>query len=609
MALPPASPQAADLAAWRRDSVLLKLLVALGVAFWLVAFVWYRGSLALWSDDWWFIARNPETREIVGGNLLQLPTFFWRPLFIIWTRLTVTGLSEYPQVLHLLAAGVHGAVCTTLFLASRRLGLSVLGSSIAALLALTCPTGWEVPFWATGVPTGLGCGLMLVLIVAGARAGLSRAGRLRWALMVGGCGLMSFAVPCLNEQPAAGVLALPFAAAAMRRGRLPVRVWCVWTVCLAAIVAYVALYWVYGPGTRGKPNTLIHPGEILDRLRTLVPQVRNSVLLDEFRRGAAETGWMVLKGSVTGWLAATAIAVCGGAVVRCSIVGSSDQGRSRSSAGWTVLTGCVIALASVLPILVVRNQGVDPRGTYMGALGLALAVGGCLDAVNWSARRNRRVVRGVAAGGLLLVCALGAVMTLGVQHVRHQREELDSTEASSLLDAIPDPRPGSIIVPLRIDAQTAWTRSQRFNIQVRGPLEYAWSTPAWVRRVYRRADLRATFWSPWHAMLIVGAEPRGLVWKQPDVPHFDRPFTDMPLLDDGSVVLRWEQAIPIVIDARGQVHVVDRVVVQSSGLAREEFAVPQAAALHATGRAACTVTLEAPGGPAGARRVHFEPSP
>lgn len=582
--------------------------VALGGVCWLVGFAWYGGALAILSDDWPYIIRKPETRKIIG-NLIEFRSYFWRPLFYIWQRVAVTGLSEHPRVLHILTAALHAMTCVTLFWVARRLKLSVLGSAVAALLALTCPIGWEVPFWPTAVPTGLGCGLMLILIMAGAQVGHSTAGGFRWAIMVACCGLMAFAIPCLNEQPAAGILAIPIAAMANDRKPFSRRLLIVWVVCLAAVAAYVVLYWAYGVGERGKPDNIIRFGEVYERLERLAGQMRTFLFMNGFRRGAAETGWTLIQGSAQGWAAVVGMAVCAAVIVRRSMVHRLEPGPSRAEVARAVFLGCALFLFSWLPIAVVKDQGVEPRITYMGVLGVALMLGGCVDAkVLRTPQASRGVMRGVLVCGLLVACGLGTVITLGIQHAWHVRAKLDAAEAGTLLKAVPNPRPGSIIVPLRVDTQTTRTRSNRFDVYLRGPLEYEWSATAFVRREYRRSDVRAVYLNT-YPKVIADAEPRGLVWPSPQSQSPWSLFPGMPKGENGSVVLRWEWVIPIVIDAQGTVLPVDRVIVERPDAVPEVYSVPQVALLHAQGTPTVTVILGRPQDPQGSGVVPFEPSP
>jgi hypothetical protein len=205
------------------------------------------------------------------------------------------------------------------------------------------------------------------------------------------------------------------------------------------------------------------------------------------------------------------------------------------------------------------------------------------------------------------MCALGTVMTLGIQHAWHVRAALDAAESRSLRERVPNPRAGSIIVPLRVDTQTTRTRSWRFDMYLRGPLEYEWSASKWVQREYRRSNVRATFLNTPPAV-IVDAEERGLVWPVPHSRSSWALFPAMPKREDGSTILLWGAVIPIVIDAQGNVLPVDRVIVEHPESEPGIFSVPQVAALHAAGAETWTVTMSGPRAAGGVERVRYERS-
>src|SRR5262245_16805372 len=203
----PSDPHPTARAAAPWTSVLFPIALLLFGAF------FFGGRIGWWSDDYWHNQRNPVTGAIDALAIHR--GFFLRPLFylIVPAVTTLSWNTQWPA--HLLQVVAHGAVVVVLWRLLLALGASRPAAGAAALLFMLYPANFETLFWVSALPPPLASLVMLgmyVLTIARARG---RAGL--WAvplLMV-----MAFVVCSLNEQPAAGIAAMPLIYWAARRPR------------------------------------------------------------------------------------------------------------------------------------------------------------------------------------------------------------------------------------------------------------------------------------------------------------------------------------------------------------------------------------------------------
>src|SRR6185295_2003476 len=101
-----------------------------------------------------------------------------------------------------------------------------------------------------------------------------------------------------------------------------------------------------------------------------------------------------------------------------------------------------------------------------------------------------------------------------------------------LLAAIPDPAPGSTLVPVMIHAQAFSTGSRNFDLSFRTPFMSWWSATNFTRFSYRRKDLNASI-AEWRMPAIRGVGDGEII-------TFDQQHVPMAL------------AIPFEIDDSGE---------------------------------------------------------
>jgi hypothetical protein len=207
-----------------------------------------------------------------------------------------------------------------------------------------------------------------------------------------------------------------------------------------------------------------------------------------------------------------------------------------------------------------------PRVLYAPALGLAVLLAAALTAGTDMSRRPvgaRRGVRAAVAGagaGVLLVLALAMV---GVQDGFSRRGRMDRELLAQVRRLMPDPAPGSVLVPVRVDPPAQPPSAMRFESYYWNVVSTWWSARWALRLAYRRSDLDAGH-ATWG----------GSGWRSPAL--------------DGVYIqsvgrVPWERVIPFEVDGSNTVRLITGARFVGAGGQERVVRIPQTAALAERG--------------------------
>ena len=499
-------------------------------------------------------------------------------------------------MLHLTGALVHGLVGAALFLLLRRARCGLAGTTVATALFLVFSAHWQVPFWPAAIPTGLAAAAFLVLCLLHLRF----IGRpWNWPTL-GALALTAFAIPCLNEQPAAAIPALLLLTPLARNGAPPGargRAAAATAIALAAVALYLTLYWVTAPPDhRGSFASFTTGAELPDKWARTIGQIRQVFFLGH---GFAAGAWIqgVSELGRTPILAATllvALIAAGSLCLRRGESGASmppdDRRPVRAPAQLTAFGLAVWAL-NWFPVLALRVQGVEPRLCYAPALGLAAAIAGVLQLLpspaGLLARGTLRILGASAAAGLILG---GTVMMIGIQGALRARWLRDEDEARQLRALVPDPPPRAILIPMMSRSRGTTTGRDHFDDCFYGPLERPWSAPFYVRRIFAQPDFDAAWRDrSWGRPPVIGAERRGIRYDDQSLRAPSQLAGDYERDAGGAKLLPWDRAIPFLIDHDGRVKLVATITVEGEPGNFIDFPVPQVRAQNPPTPATITV--------------------
>ncbi len=539
---------------------------ALLVAVWAFSTLFLGGDLGKLADD-----LSQHQRDVATG-LWTWPPFalsntFWRPAHLILVETLQTVLWDLDRMNHAISALAHGIFVVVLYRVLRVAGRSRRGAGAASLLLLVYPASWEVVFWPAALSTGISTTLYLIMawLVC-----LFAARRIGWWV----CAILpvlAFVACTFNEQPPAGVAALPLLAfataprlvasfAGLARLVLPA------VSAAAGGVVYAALYLSSAtPGMRGTAHSLVSQEDLPARLAAFGGMVFDRMLLSNFGTGAFEFGLeqITTRGVVTIGTWGLAFGVAGvlwwQRWMRMPGPESDDSVlvSSRALLG-TVLFGAVVVVAMWAPLALLRSYGAPSRTAYAPAVGLAFIVAAVLDfgAARASRRgESGRVGRVLTGAAVLGVVGTGAVMMVGVQGLLRARWQLDLAQAGALRQMMPDPPPGTVFLPISMRDRPARTGSERFDNAAIGAFRLSWSALPLVQMTYGRSDLAAG--NSWHqySREILRADAEGVV--------VTRALGGAPASETGGgFVLPWERVVPFEIDEDGKVRLIDRLVIR-----------------------------------------------
>lgn len=591
----------ADRSRW----VMVGCAAALPLLVWYIGAFYFHGSLGRWIDDYGAHVRNPATGEIRWGELVRPQWwFFWRPIHIQLIYTLQTLFFNHDWVNHLFSAAMHALACVSLWRFLRVCGLRPIACAAPALILLGSAQGFEAVLWPATVSTSIATAAFFWaagLAVRHARG--ERPGRAAVLL-----GVLGFVIPCLYEQPAAALAALPIVylgAAGIRanRGALVGVAWRMvgaLALCAIALVAYLALFYVtVRADPMAREAQFSGMGPFWTHARYLIATIGSLLRPFEGLRELWDAGVGALQHSAIGmfgWAGLVGAAVGAwmwmwwseGANIR---VAEAAQVAGRPVRGWVLVPFGVAALAlSLVPIAAINGAGISPRLTYFPVACVLMAIGGVLDVVVRGLPRFERPMSAATALASAVVAIAGSIHLLGAQwHMKH-RYEADMAFMGALRRAVPNPAAGTLLVPISW-APDPVAPSQPRTVNSFGPIWTSpWAINTEIKRVYGRNDVdAASSYGPndTGALLRLG-EPTTVAWS-----HYFRQLPT-PRKDAVSPTVSTTRIIPYTVDARGEITVVRAITSNTPDGRPSRVEFSQAAAMGAAGTAVRDVALAIP---------------
>lgn len=545
---------------------------AFPLALWLVATGFFLFDLGKYSDDWALSLRVPETDAYVWpGHPWERWNYFWRPLHLIAVYGLGTALWHHDWINHLISALAHLGVAVVLWRLMRRLGASAASASAATCVFITFPIAYEAVLWpaALGSVVSVGWFLLIALMcvqLARVDRMLTRGETMRW---LGGLALMCFLCASWHEQGAACVAALPALMMAVRPAGQSMRTAARRIVvaigaCGAGSALYIGLLMGSAPrGRRGSAESLVDMGDAGARAGTFSGQVADWLIghkcLDVMHSGLGVL--FELLSTPMGVLAIVLLLVTGAAWLMVATRGPKKEecaGTESARWGWVALFAVGVVVFGLAPILAVRGNFVFSRYFYPVGMGLGVLVGAMWMALVCGGGAWRR---GMSAAAVAGVCVVSAAAWVHAQAAFLQRARLDERIAAGLRLAHPNPRTGTVFVPVLPHDRAVFASAGFPHGRVLGALAHPWSCWAFVQRAYARGDVSATHWRPSAAAPVVFEEDgvwyrrgiadwRGRIGGERVARENVVAFTVTP---DGQVrVLDWKEARQLIADGKGK---------------------------------------------------------
>lgn len=550
---------------WRSGADRLVVPVALVV--WWVSSFFLLGDLGKYSDDWFFSGRDPATGETVPFRS-PIKFGFWRPLH----KLLVPGLQQrfwYGDAWnHLVGAIAHGGAGVLLHWLLRRLGSSVLVAGAVSLLFIANPAVYEVVFWSSALSTGVATSCFLVLCHLVVSCATSPKRRSLWLLAA-----VAFAIPCFNEQPAAGVLALPLLYVAARPGGRVARAdygraILVGAATTTAVGLYLGLYLSTARRGRGLIGSWTHAGDVAARIGELAGPVFRQVFDPPRARAAMGLGLETIAENAVLLIPPVALGFGAWLLLR-KLRPMSSRARPMMRGGWLLAFAAVLFVADWFPVFLVARTPVSSRMVYAPSAALALGLAALLQlAVQKISERRRAFAELVFAAVASVVVVAGTFGLVGYQALFERRARTDESLARELREAIPDPDEGSLFLILGDQRALIDTGVRRFDRALPGAFDLPQSATPFVRWAYRRLDVAASRPVAGRLEYVRRLTEDGVEMVLPDQ-GFDLAYERV---EEGGVRVPWDRVIPIRVDADGVVKLSGRL---GSGRGTTAYRVPQ----------------------------------
>lgn len=551
------------------------------VAIWFAGSYFLLGKLGKWSDDYSMTCFSPVTGEwTIAGTSRSMAQGLWRPINQQTAGFLQTTLWHQDRLIHTITAVMHALTAWMLFRFLRRAGVSKHAAAAGGVLFLGAPMGYEVIFWAATIGTTISLLLALAIAMMVMRLGN---GHGRWAVFVPVGLVVAFLIACGYEQSATACAAMPL----LYLGATdPARGWArrlLGTCGVAAVLGLGCVIYVIGvlttvsTGMRGSSQTFVDSETIGRQARGVYSGFRRRMYLERFAAGAWEEGlWRLAQMPVRTGIAATLLALGGFGWVRWwamggtgeaggSTIAANEARPERSGVGrWWLLAFAVAAFfLAFLPIIAIRNQGVESRLIYWPAACVAIMITVLLD---WVLERLRapavpriaaRVSRGMLGASVAGAAIMGCVLLIGVQSVWMKRSKMDRDGIAQLKTLMPDPKKGTVFVSVGQRDKPVRTGSFYFDGFATGVWHLAWTPIPALRIGYKREDVFGISCAAWtNGMDVENVHERGLltwprrwVWgKSPDA--------------EGRHVLEWERIVPIRLDPEGRVEMASAIVLE-----------------------------------------------
>jgi hypothetical protein len=566
---------------------------------WLGATFVYFGDTGKYSDDYWVTGRFVEREGIDwSSHPWQLWPYFWRPLHLIHVWIMNTVFWRHDWVMHLELALVHAAVCVVLYRLLVRLG-SARGPAIAAtLLYGTSPLLGEAIGWSSASCNAVGSLLMLVTLHLGCRFGSTLPGRegdgaappAHAARGLIAIAIMSFATACFYEPAAAGLAAIPIV---------------VWTACSRAVsplsvgvrlrrtvlatiaagvpcVLYVAL--LVGTAPRGQRGAAATVGSVQSMPHNVKKMAQSLGRLffgpsgRDFLHGSIEQGLAAAREHpfVLGVVIATALAgllaFLDGYRARPQAT-SVPKDRAPGARGQLLLLGIALFVVPWAPFIAQHAQSFALRSLYVPLIGVAFLIAAAGNGLcRWMATltdRGRAVSRVIATIAVGLLAIAGQVGLVGVQTQFQTNARQDALVMAQFAAISSHVEPNTVFIILAVEQHGAATSCPGYNGFLHTPLKEPWCATTFARRSMRRSDIQlvsSVFWS------------RGLL-------PIDQLGSEHVRETDpgaGDRLIPWTDVVPLWIDSRARMHIVDSLTLKPLDGATVEVRPPRALRLAET---------------------------
>lgn len=573
---------------------------------WFIATFYLAGDIGKYSDDWSLDLRRPDTGVYHWPDSpFERWDYFWRPLHLALIHGLGTFAWEADWLRHLLNAGLHGAVVVLLYRFMRTVRVSRPIAAAGALIALTHPIVYEMVLWPSTVSAMVASVMLLLMWTRAWKIGQgTHAPKRGWVVPLA-WGAWTFVMACFYEQqagvaPLCGVLV--FAAmctqwewATIRRAAGRAVLFGIGPA-LACIV-YMGLLVSTAPrDTRGGSNNFKGVTESIESLWACASRVMDWIA--GARIVDAIGGSMVTaKPLLLAWpgLCALGIATIAGLAwwvvwfVRvdrktgdaCATSGAGLKNDANTGAngtaahmrGWSgrdvvlLLTLLCAAVLAMVPTALIAKAPPQPRLVYLPLHCLILcAAVACDRSVRaWVPTRFARAMRWPA--GLAVVCAavFFACTLVGYQQAFRVRGHGDLDCLAQLKALVPDPAPGTVFVPVRLDPRATRTGHPRFDNALPGAANLAWASWAWLqgRDGYMRRDIFCTNVREGTAPTYREATEAGFRYS----PNWATP---PPYVRRGGQFIEWSVCIPFAVDEQHTVRLVETLNVPAAGTKRGE---------------------------------------
>ncbi len=566
------------------------------LALWALATLALGGDLGRYFDDYATTMRDPVTGGVNLGAPFEHFPFFWRPLHWLYVFHSLTWFHDCLWIPHVLTALSHGLASILLYTLLRRLLRSPHAAAAAALLFAVYPMNYEVTIWIASTTNSMATSIWFLLAHLYISYLRGRAGL--WAPLA--MAPLAFAIPCLNEQASAGILALPVLGLFLphRATPLPRRVllaaWPAAAASLMVLLYIVLLRATAPPGWRGAAGSYLSPGDLLPRLQWVAHEL--GVVHYQWRLMASlRHGWPAGLEAlpVLSWISWTAILAVAfvpwlsrwrRTPLRAPVDDDADTDTADDdppnfppSPLAVLLFGLALFVAAWLPLVVVIGQIAESRMGYFPAVGAAIALAALIDLAAAGAVRARLepLFKPALALAVALAAWFGAVCLVGHHRAFQDQARADLAQSARLRELVPEPPPGAVFVPLSVAAPQTGAPA-RLRPAVVGWLWVRHGATPLIKETYRRADLRATIFNPWFPLPIKDADAEGFTYTAEGQAEW----------------IRWEDAIPFIIDADEQVHLVGTIQLEQVGIVVRPPIVARAACAADT--PATTWTFQAP---------------
>ena len=547
---------------------------------WFLATFYFLGDLGWWNDDYFFCMADPATGQHASLILTARDPYLpatghlnpWRPLHFIFTPSLVTLTWNAPWIAHLFGAAVHGLCSTLLFRLMRSLGASFHAAAACALLFMVHPLHYEVTLWPSAFATGLSNALFLFTTLIVVRSARTLRSTHMWALPV-----LTAVMVCLNEQAAVCIGALPLAYLAACPADEPwprrlLRAMVPSALGTAIVVAYVLNVRYNGQAGLGtNPDSYVPLAALPARLVEMFRGMSSLLMLENFAAGATLQGLVEFFGNAgravivvgaTGCAALAALWIWFNTPVTRRTAPSSTTPRGGRAPIVLAFAVAWLVLAC-LPQAAITGYVANSRTFYLVAAAVFLGLSVLGD---WIATLFHRfpVLAGpyrVVSGVVLVTLMLwGGFMMVGVQGRQHRVHHEGLEQALQLKALVPDPEPGTYFLPVAHYAPPVSTGHWFFDGTWGDAWCSSWSSPTFLKRIYRRNDIYQGFYNTFHdgyslrtAITGISVDDVTMVWKG------DAPYGTGPGLEARVPLAK---VVPFVIDPRGRVRILTSWFVQ-----------------------------------------------